>query len=87
MATVAAFSGCLPRTIHCEDGVLTWAEVKKRIAPATYYRAQTGLVSLENSNSLAGSHTGTECTGGRTRERCEVGAEDDRHSGGGGLVR
>jgi threonine aldolase len=54
MATVAAFSGCLPRTIHCEDGVLTWAEVKKRIAPATYYRAQTGLVSLENSNSLAG---------------------------------
>jgi threonine aldolase len=54
MATLAAFSGCLPRTIHCEDGVLTWTEVKKRIAPATYYRAQTGLVSLENSNSLAG---------------------------------
>ncbi len=54
MATVAAFSGCLPRTIHCEDGILTWAEVKKRIAPSLYYRAQTGLVSLENSNSLAG---------------------------------
>jgi threonine aldolase len=54
MATVAAFSGCLPRTIHCEDGVLTWAEVKRRIAPNLYYRAQTGLVSLENSNSLAG---------------------------------
>lgn len=54
MATVAAFSGCLPRTIHCEDGILTWAEVKKRIAPGLYYRAQTGLVSLENSNSLAG---------------------------------
>jgi threonine aldolase len=33
---------------------LTWAEVKKRIAPGLYYRAQTGLVSLENSNSLAG---------------------------------
>jgi threonine aldolase len=54
MATVAAFSGCLPRTIHCEDGLLTWAEVKKRIAPKLYYRAQTGLVTLENSNSLAG---------------------------------
>src|ERR1700694_1649384 len=54
MATVAAFSGGLPRPIRCEDGVLTWAEVKRRIAPATYYRAQTGLVSLENSNSLAG---------------------------------
>src|SRR5438477_5067787 len=54
MATVAAFSGCLPRTIHGEDGVLTWAEVKKRISPNLYYRAQTGLVSIENSNSLAG---------------------------------
>src|SRR5258708_7830327 len=54
MATMAAFSGCLPRTIHGEDGLLTWPELKKRIAPGTYYRAQTGLVSLENSNSLAG---------------------------------
>ena len=54
MATMAAFSGCLPRTIHGEDGLLAWAEIKKRIAPRTYYRAQTGLVSLENSNSLAG---------------------------------
>ena len=54
MATMAAFSGCLARTIHGEDGLLTWSEVRKGIAPQRYYRAQTGLVALENSNSLAG---------------------------------
>src|SRR5437588_12121199 len=54
MATVAAFSGCLPRTIHGADGVLTWAEIKKRISPNLYYRAQTGMVAVETCNSLAG---------------------------------
>jgi threonine aldolase len=54
MATMAAFSGCLARPIYGEDGVLTWAEVKKRIAPKIYYRAQTGLISLENTHNMAG---------------------------------
>src|SRR5260221_4650519 len=53
-ATVAAFSGCLPRSLHGEDGVITWAQIKKKIAPPAYYRAQTGLISLENTGSLAG---------------------------------
>jgi threonine aldolase len=53
-ATVAAFSGCQPRTIYGEDGVITWAEIKKRIAPPAYYRAQTGLIELENTGSLTG---------------------------------
>jgi threonine aldolase len=54
MATLAQFSGCVPRTISAVGGILTWAEVKKRIAPKIYYRAQTGLVSLENTNNMAG---------------------------------
>src|ERR671934_894020 len=54
MATMAAFSGCLARAIYGEDGVLTWSEVKKRIAPKIYYRAPTGLVSLENTHNMAG---------------------------------
>src|SRR5258707_9531152 len=29
-ATVAAFSGCLPRPIHGEDGVITWEQIKKK---------------------------------------------------------
>ena len=53
-ATVAAFSGCQPRTIYGEDGVITWEKIKKKIAPPAYYRAQTGLIELENTGSLTG---------------------------------
>src|SRR5438128_10658877 len=53
-ATVAAFSGCQPRTIYGEDGVITWEQIKKRIAPRVYYRSQTGLIVLENTLNLAG---------------------------------
>ncbi len=54
MATMASFSGCLARTIYGEDGVLTWAQVKRAIQGKTYYLAQTGLVSLENTHNMAG---------------------------------
>jgi threonine aldolase len=54
MAMAAAFSGCLVRPIPSEDGWLTWADIKKRIAPGIYYKAQTGLVSLENTHNMAG---------------------------------
>jgi threonine aldolase len=53
-ATVAAFSGCQPRTISGEDGALSWTQIKKKIAPPAYYRSQTGLIWLENTLSLAG---------------------------------
>jgi threonine aldolase len=54
MAMLAHFSGCVPRTFAAPDGILTWPEVKKRISPKIYYRAQTGLVVLENTNNMAG---------------------------------
>jgi threonine aldolase len=54
VAAMAAFAGCLARPIYGEDGILTWAEIKKRIAPKIYYRAQTGLVSLESTHNMAG---------------------------------
>lgn len=53
-ATLSAFSGCMPRTIYGEDGILTWAQIKRRIQPKVYYRAQTGLIVLENTLNLAG---------------------------------
>lgn len=53
-ATVSAFSGCMPRPIYGEDGVLTWAQIKRKIAPKIYYRSQTGLIVLENTLNLAG---------------------------------
>lgn len=54
MAMVSAFSGCLPRTLVGEGGVLTWKQVRAAIAPSIYYRAQTGLISLENTHNMAG---------------------------------
>jgi threonine aldolase len=54
MATLAAFSGCLVRPIFADGGVLHWEQVKKKIAAKTYYMAQTGLVSLENTHNMAG---------------------------------
>jgi threonine aldolase len=54
MGMVALFSGCVPRTIDGERGVLTWEAIASRIAPKLYYHAQTGLVWLENSHNMAG---------------------------------
>ena len=54
MAMVAAFSGCVPRTVAGERGVLTWEQIAKAIAPKIYYRAPTGLMSIENTHNMAG---------------------------------
>ena len=54
MAMVSAFSGCAPRTVQGDKGVLTWEKIKTAIAPKIYYRAQTGLIWLENSHNIAG---------------------------------
>jgi threonine aldolase len=54
MAMVSAFSGCLPRTVVGEGGILTWKQIRAAIAPSIYYRAQTGLISLENTHNMAG---------------------------------
>lgn len=57
MAMLAAFSGCVARPIRADDGILAWDEVKKRIAPKIYYRAPTGLISLENTHNMGGGTT------------------------------
>ncbi|MBV9608208.1 MAG: aminotransferase class I/II-fold pyridoxal phosphate-dependent enzyme, partial [Acidobacteria bacterium] len=54
LSMMAAFSGCMPRAIAGENGVLTWAQVKRHIRPKIYYVSQTGLVSLENTHNMAG---------------------------------
>jgi threonine aldolase len=68
MAMMAAYSGCVARPIYAEDGALTWAEIKKRIAPGIYHRAQTGLISLENTHNMAG---GTVYPQGAAEEICD----------------
>lgn len=54
MAMMSAFSGCLPRTVAGERGILTWDRIKAALAPKSYYRATTGLIALENSHNMAG---------------------------------
>ncbi len=54
MGMVSAFSGCHLRTVPAERGILTWELIRTAIAPSIYYRAQTGLISLENSHNMAG---------------------------------
>ncbi len=54
MASMSAIAGCMPRTTTAPDGILTWELVEPLIRPKIYYRAQTGLISLENTHNMAG---------------------------------
>lgn len=54
MAMMSAFSGCSPRTISGERGIVPWSQISRAIAPKIYYRASTGLICLENSHNMAG---------------------------------
>ena len=54
MAMMSAFSGCLPRAIHGEHGILTWEQISAVMVRPSYYRASTGLLCLESSHNMAG---------------------------------
>jgi len=54
LASMSAIAGCMPRTVLAPDGILTWDLVEPLIRPKTYYFAQTGVVSLENTHNLHG---------------------------------
>lgn len=54
MAAMAAIAGCLPRAVQTEDGILTWQRIEPAIRAKVYYRAQTALISLENTHNIAG---------------------------------
>jgi threonine aldolase len=54
MAQVAAYCGCLARTVVAPRGILTWELIKSALSPKIYYRAQTGLIWCENTANIAG---------------------------------
>ena len=54
MASMSAIAGVLPRVVNGEDGILGWDQIDAAIRPASYHRAQTTMVSLENSHNMAG---------------------------------
>jgi len=67
MASLAAFSGCIVRPLKSADGSghLDWNDIRPSISPKIYYRAQTGLIVLENTHNMAG---GTVSPQGRNQE-------------------
>jgi len=54
MGMVSAFSGLVPRTIHAEDGILTWDLIAPHVRVRNDHRARTGLIEIENTSNLAG---------------------------------
>jgi threonine aldolase len=40
--------------VPATDGILSWERIERAMAPKIYYRAQTGLISLENTHNMAG---------------------------------
>jgi threonine aldolase len=54
MAAPAALSGVFARPVPAPHGILSWELIEPVIAPRIYYRAQTGMIALENSHNMAG---------------------------------
>ncbi len=67
LAAMAAISGVLARPIATSDGILNWDLIHPAIAPKIYYRAQTGLIALENTHNMAG---GTVYTAKQIEDIC-----------------
>lgn len=54
MAMTATFSGCLIRAVIAERGILTWKHIEPVIYERGGFRADTGLIEIENTANLAG---------------------------------
>lgn len=54
MAAMTAVAGVLPRVINTDKGIMTWEQISRAVRPKIYYRAQTALISLENTHNMAG---------------------------------
>ena len=55
MGMAAVFSGCQLRTVTGQRGVLRWKDMEPALATSgLYYRAQTGLMWIENTHNMAG---------------------------------
>lgn len=54
LAMMAWFSGCVPRPIPAEHGILRWEQIQREIRPQGAHWAPTGLIVLENTHNMAG---------------------------------
>ena len=67
MAAMAAISGVLARPVSAPDGILNWNLIRPALRDGVYYRAHTGLITLENTHNMAG---GTLYTRNQIEEIC-----------------
>ncbi|MEK6398556.1 MAG: GntG family PLP-dependent aldolase [Terriglobus sp.] len=55
MGMAAVFSGCQLRTVQGNRGILRWKDIEPALATTgLYYKAQTGLIWVENTHNMAG---------------------------------
>lgn len=54
LAAMAAISGTLARPVAAPSGILSWDLIRPALAPKIYYRAPTGLITLENTHNMGG---------------------------------
>ena len=54
LAMTAWFSGCLVRSVHTSNGIMTWAQIEAAIKPGNGFLAPTALVSLEHPHNMGG---------------------------------
>ncbi len=54
LAMMAWFAGALARPVVAENGILTWAQVRKEIRAVSPHYSPTGLVEVENTANIAG---------------------------------
>jgi len=54
LASMAVFGGLLPRVLPGVDGRMAPADIRAAIQPPVYYRANAGLICVENTHNLAG---------------------------------
>lgn len=54
LGMVAWFSGCVPRAIPADDGILRWEQIRPFVKPVSPHWSPTGLIHLENTHNMAG---------------------------------
>lgn len=54
LSMTAWFSGCLIRSIHTADGILTWDAIAREIRQLGPHAAETGCIEVENTHNMAG---------------------------------
>ncbi len=54
LSSMSFIAGVLPRTVNAPDGILSWSLIEPLLQIRHPHKADTGLISLENTHNVAG---------------------------------